>query len=232
MDPGEYNEEEGEYLAAVNCATIPTWKVGIQINGVNDQVQLGGKVFASLIPPYKVAAANWAPPEPTLWRAVALCGGQVQPTPPPAQQPPAQQPPAQQPPPPPPPPAPPAQQGTGQQFPQPAGRPQAETPVDGKLFSRAITVTLDDGLQPKVVTCSDAGAPGPLFDLQAGEKNVGNGRFGQFITGRCLRDADCASLNCAKPCGICSGPAVCKAAGKRGCGFRHPQLTTQEPPRQ
>jgi hypothetical protein len=62
------------------------------------------------------------------------------------------------------------------------------------------------------------GLPGPAFDA-ASTKNIGNGHGGQFITGRCLSNADCGSGSCAGPCGICSGPAVCNAAGKTGCGF-------------
>ena len=57
-----------------------------------------------------------------------------------------------------------------------------------------------------------------MFD-PAGTKNVGNGRGGQFITGQCLSNADCASGCCARPCGICSGPAASFQAGKQGCGF-------------
>lgn len=61
----------------------------------------------------------------------------------------------------------------------------------------------------------------PLEFDPAGEKNVGNGAGGQFITGRCLSDADCASGCCAvfNGGGICSGPAVSFAQGKQGCGF-------------
>jgi hypothetical protein len=59
---------------------------------------------------------------------------------------------------------------------------------------------------------------GPKFD-PAGEKNVGNGRGGQFIGGQCLSTADCASGCCAFPCGICSGPGAQFQAGKQGCGF-------------
>ena len=61
----------------------------------------------------------------------------------------------------------------------------------------------------------------PLSPDPAGDKNVGNGKGGQFITGACLSDADCASGCCAKlnGAGICSGPAVSFAQGKQGCGF-------------
>lgn len=58
----------------------------------------------------------------------------------------------------------------------------------------------------------------PPFD-PAGAKNVGNGQGGQFITGQCLSDADCASGCCAKPTGICSGPGASFQNGKEGCGF-------------
>jgi len=68
------------------------------------------------------------------------------------------------------------------------------------------------------------GSPGPGFDA-AGVNNVGNGHGGQFITGRCLSNADCGSGSCAGPCGVCSGPAVCKAAGKTGCGFEFSKVT-------
>ncbi|KAK0657778.1 hypothetical protein B0T16DRAFT_301280, partial [Cercophora newfieldiana] len=59
----------------------------------------------------------------------------------------------------------------------------------------------------------------------SGAKNVGNGAGGQFITGQCLSNADCASGCCATlpqggtTIGICSGPAVGNAQGKQGCGF-------------
>lgn len=52
-----------------------------------------------------------------------------------------------------------------------------------------------------------------------GAKNVGNGNGGQFITGQCVSDADCASGCCAKPTGICSGPGAATQQGKTGCGF-------------
>ncbi|KAK5653956.1 hypothetical protein OQA88_7632 [Cercophora sp. LCS_1] len=59
----------------------------------------------------------------------------------------------------------------------------------------------------------------------AGEKNIGNGAGGQFITGQCLSDADCASNCCAlvnngvEVFGICSGPGANTQNGKQGCGF-------------
>ncbi|KAH0565559.1 hypothetical protein GP486_001055 [Trichoglossum hirsutum] len=59
---------------------------------------------------------------------------------------------------------------------------------------------------------------GPPFD-DAGTKNVGNGKGGQFITGQCLSDADCGSGCCAGPSGICSGPGAAFQNGKTGCGF-------------
>lgn len=81
-------------------------------------------------------------------------------------------------------------------------------------------VTAKGGEAPGFGRCNSfaTGLPGPLFDA-AGVNKVGNGRGEQFITGRCLTNADCGSGNCAGPCGICSGPAVCGAAGKTGCGF-------------
>ncbi len=72
--------------------------------------------------------------------------------------------------------------------------------------------------QPPPAECVGNGRPGPLFD-PAGVGNVGNGVGGQFITGQCLRSADCASGCCAGPCGICSGPAVGDVPPKTGCGF-------------
>jgi hypothetical protein len=55
----------------------------------------------------------------------------------------------------------------------------------------------------------------------AGEKNIGNAKGGQFITGQCTSDADCGSTCCATlgDIGICSGPAVANTNGKTGCGF-------------
>ncbi|KAF7562943.1 hypothetical protein G7046_g1178 [Stylonectria norvegica] len=63
--------------------------------------------------------------------------------------------------------------------------------------------------------------PFPLLTDPSGDKNVGNGVGGQFITGACLSDADCGSGCCAvfNGGGICSGPAVSTAQGKEGCGF-------------
>ena len=181
MDPGE---EDGEFLASVDCSKVPTWKPGLQIKGVNDQVQLGGKVFASLIGAYTVVNdQSWAPPTATLWRSVAQCGGTAQPpvTPPPVVVTPP--PPATTPPPPKP----------------PTGAP--------------------NGSLQCVFKGANAGLPGPKFDVQNGGKNVGNGKGGQFITGQCLSNADCASGCCALPCGICSGPGAQFQAGKQGCGF-------------
>lgn len=55
----------------------------------------------------------------------------------------------------------------------------------------------------------------------SGDKNIGNGQGGQFITGACISDADCASGCCAvfNDGGVCSAPAVSFAQGKQGCGF-------------
>ena len=81
-------------------------------------------------------------------------------------------------------------------------------------------ITNKGGEEPGFGRCSSfaTGLPGPAFDA-AGVNKVGNGHGGQFITGRCLSNADCGSGSCAGPCGVCSGPAVCNAAGKTGCGF-------------
>jgi hypothetical protein len=81
-------------------------------------------------------------------------------------------------------------------------------------------ITNKGGEEPGFGRCNSfaTGLPGPAFDA-AGVNSVGNGRGGQFITGRCLSNADCGSGSCAGPCGVCSGPAVCNAAGKTGCGF-------------
>ncbi|KAK3186676.1 hypothetical protein K4F52_004422 [Lecanicillium sp. MT-2017a] len=55
----------------------------------------------------------------------------------------------------------------------------------------------------------------------SGEKNVGNGNGGQFITGRCLSDADCASGCCAglQDGAVCSARLAATENGKQGCGF-------------
>lgn len=58
----------------------------------------------------------------------------------------------------------------------------------------------------------------PPFD-PSGTKNIGNGAAIQFVGGQCLSDADCQQGCCAKPCGICSGPAANFQNGKEGCGF-------------
>ena len=70
---------------------------------------------------------------------------------------------------------------------------------------------------------------GPRFD-PAGDKNVGNGKGGQFIGGQCLGAADCASGCCALPCGICSGPGAQFQAGKQGCGFGAAKPVAPPPP--
>jgi hypothetical protein len=56
---------------------------------------------------------------------------------------------------------------------------------------------------------------------EPGAQNVGNGKGLQFITGRCLSNADCGSGCCAKlkGKGQCSGPDVAFDAWKQGCGF-------------
>lgn len=55
----------------------------------------------------------------------------------------------------------------------------------------------------------------------SGDKNIGNGKGIQFITGACISDADCASGCCAgfNAGGVCSSVAVAFAQGKQGCGF-------------
>ncbi|KAK4096984.1 glycoside hydrolase family 75 protein [Parathielavia hyrcaniae] len=65
--------------------------------------------------------------------------------------------------------------------------------------------------------------PSTLEPDPAGAGNVGNGQGGQFITGECTSDADCASGCCAlvntgaQRFGICSGPGVNTQNGKQGC---------------
>ncbi|RYP72550.1 hypothetical protein DL769_004424 [Monosporascus sp. CRB-8-3] len=63
-------------------------------------------------------------------------------------------------------------------------------------------------------TAGGAGGAG-----EAGGQNVGKGDGSQFITGRCLSDADCASGCCANPNGVCSAAAAAFESGKQGCGF-------------
>ncbi|KID80449.1 hypothetical protein MBR_01761, partial [Metarhizium brunneum ARSEF 3297] len=52
-------------------------------------------------------------------------------------------------------------------------------------------------------------------------KNVGQGNGKQFITGKCLSNADCSTNCCAgkNGGGVCSAVAVANADGKTGCGF-------------
>ncbi|KAG8419416.1 hypothetical protein J3458_004284 [Metarhizium acridum] len=52
-------------------------------------------------------------------------------------------------------------------------------------------------------------------------KNVGAGNGKQFITGKCLSNADCSTNCCAglNGGGVCSALSVATAAGKTGCGF-------------
>ncbi|KAI5460199.1 hypothetical protein BGZ63DRAFT_455710 [Mariannaea sp. PMI_226] len=63
--------------------------------------------------------------------------------------------------------------------------------------------------------------PNPLSTDPSGDKNIGNGKGLQFITGACLSNADCQSGCCAtfSGGGICSGLAVSNVNGKQGCGF-------------
>ncbi|GJN77176.1 hypothetical protein PLIIFM63780_000665 [Purpureocillium lilacinum] len=66
---------------------------------------------------------------------------------------------------------------------------------------------------------------GRVIGDPAGAKNVGNGAGGQFITGGCVSDADCASKCCANQNnqgGVCSGVGAQFQAGKTGCGFSDP----------
>ena len=81
----------------------------------------------------------------------------------------------------------------------------------------ASTLAADPDAAPATSTAV-ASAGGPPFDPN-GAKNVGNGQGGQFITGQCLSNVDCASGCCAGPSGICSGPGASTQAGKTGCGF-------------
>lgn len=68
--------------------------------------------------------------------------------------------------------------------------------------------------------------PSTLKPDPNGAKNVGNGQGGQFITGECTSNADCASACCATVntgtdfFGICSGPLANFQNGKQGCGFQ------------
>jgi hypothetical protein len=54
-----------------------------------------------------------------------------------------------------------------------------------------------------------------------GTQSVGKGDGSQFITGRCLSNADCASGCCATlgTVGVCSSPRTANQQGKTGCGF-------------
>ncbi|KAJ6443713.1 F-box domain-containing protein [Purpureocillium lavendulum] len=66
---------------------------------------------------------------------------------------------------------------------------------------------------------------GRVIGDPAGAKNVGNGAGGQFITGACVSDNDCASKCCANQNnqgGVCSGVGAQFQAGKTGCGFNDP----------
>lgn len=55
-----------------------------------------------------------------------------------------------------------------------------------------------------------------LGQIDAGAPGSGNG--GQFITGECLSDADCASGCCGFDSGTCAGPVVAQERDG-GCGF-------------
>ncbi|TDZ15587.1 hypothetical protein Cob_v011517 [Colletotrichum orbiculare MAFF 240422] len=81
------------------------------------------------------------------------------------------------------------------------------------------------GSGPGVGQGQEAAAPSPAPAAggdqggAAGSQNVGKGDGRQFITGKCLSDADCASGCCAGPRGACSARAVAEENGKTGCGF-------------
>jgi hypothetical protein len=154
-----------------------------------DVITFDNKAFTTLRQIH-VDASNWTPVNlPGFWSTAGTCGGVAVP--------PVTTPPTTTPPP-------------TTTTPPPTTTPPGNNPV----------ITAKGGTEPGFGRCNSfaTGSPGPAFDA-AGVKNVGNGRGGQFITGRCLSNADCGSGSCAGPCGVCSGPAVCNAAGKTGCGF-------------
>ena len=76
-----------------------------------------------------------------------------------------------------------------------------------------------------VFTFGVAAVAAPAISPDASlEKNVGNGKHIQPITGRCVSNADCASSCCAilGQIGICSGIPAQYQGGKTGCGFVGP----------
>jgi hypothetical protein len=204
MDPGE---EEGSAQAAltVDCTNAKTYdanKFPVTFNK-GDVALFNGGVFSLVIPHTYFGDKSWVPDGAgNLWARAACLGAQ---------------PPAggggnnnQTPPPPPPPPA----NNGGNNNPPPPPPANNGGGVDNGFNQLTCTMKVD-GKNP---------VPAPFS--RDGGKNVG--KLGaQFITGRCTQDSDCASAHCSKPCGICSGPAVCGSpdapvAGKLGCGFTCP----------
>jgi hypothetical protein len=182
--------DEGELaLASFDCGNIRDFKVGLQIKGKGDLIKQNGEVFSSILQSPFTIAAENWAPPLATLWAKAGVCGGN-----------VQPPPVVQPPPPPPP----AQQPPAQQPPPPP--PVQQPPANNGNFDAFKCL-------------AGTGTNGGKFDAAGDFENVGNGRGGQFITGRCLSNADCGSGCCAKPCGICSGPAVGAAAGKTGCGF-------------
>jgi len=180
--------------AQVNCNGLKSWAVG-QTFSKGDVITFDNRAFKTL-QQIRVDASDWTPVNlPGFWSSAGSCGGTATPpvTTPPTTTPPTTTPPTTTP---------------------PTTTPPTTNPGNNPV------ITAKGGEEPGFGRCNSfaTGLPGPAFDV-AGVNKVGNGNGGQFITGRCLSNADCGSGNCAGPCGVCSGPAVCKAAGKTGCGF-------------
>ncbi|KAK3335210.1 hypothetical protein B0T19DRAFT_2628 [Cercophora scortea] len=99
-----------------------------------------------------------------------------------------------------------------------AAAPAVAAPAAASPAAAAPPVFGSNGVTPPVI-------PSTLVPDPAGAKNVGNGNGGQFITGECLSDADCASGCCAlvnngvRIFGSCSGVGANTQNGKQGCGF-------------
>jgi hypothetical protein len=205
-DAPDDGDGDGEFQAAViNCNALKSWAVGQTFNQ-GDVITFDNRPFTTL-QQIRVQASDWTPVNlPGFWSSAGSCGGVVvPPVPPPVNNPPPVPPPVNNPPP----------------VPPPVNNPPpVPPPVNNPV------ITNKGGEAPGFGRCNSfaTGSPGPAFDA-AGVANVGNGRGGQFITGRCLSNADCGSGSCAGPCGVCSGPAVCKAAGKTGCGFEFSKVT-------
>jgi hypothetical protein len=197
LDTGE---DEGEFQAAINCNGLSKWEVGKTFK--EGDVITFDNFGKDVLRPFRtsrtirVDAFDWTPTNlPGFWTSAGSCGGAL---PPPAA-------------------PPPDNDGGGNNN----GGGGNNNGGGGNNDPAPAPDNNFDQLKCTMVINGDT-VPAPFS--RDGGKNIGLFKT-QFITGRCTQDSDCAGDGlCSKPCGICSGPAVCDApgTGKLGCGFTCP----------